>query len=294
MTQFLLNGLCVGSVYLLVALGFGLILFAGRTFHIAHGAVFTLAAYMSFLCFQMLGMPLVLSVSVGVLAGVALGVLSEVVVYRPLGDARRSSPASPMTLLVSSLGVYIVVVSIVSLFFGAESRTLRAGSYTSVSLGDSMLTSIQIIQLLVGLSAVAGMWLFLKTMPLGQLFRAMADDPEMLSTLGYDVQKLRLCVFGLGSALASVGGILVALDTGVDPGVGFDAVLFAATAAILGGIGRFLAPAVGALALGLLQGLVVWSISSRWTSAVVFFTLVVVLFVRPQGLRGFAKRAEEL
>jgi branched-chain amino acid transport system permease protein len=293
MIQFVLNGVCAGSVYAIVALGFGLIFFAARTFHIAHGAVYVVGGYACYGLLVCLKWPLPLAASGAIAAGVVVGVLTEWVVYRPLRDLRQFPAASSMAVMVSSLGIYVVLVNLVAIFFGNDTKILRAGPHATLSIATSTLTVIQVGQLVSGLLVVTVVGLFLKLTPLGRSFRALADDPELTGILGYDVQMLRLVVFGAGSALAATGGLLAALDLGITPSGGFDAFLFAAVAVILAGMGRFLAPAMGAILLGILQGLVVWRTSSKWASAVVFLVLIVLLIFRPQGLFGFVKRAEE-
>lgn len=294
MIQLLLNGLCTGSVYALVSLGFGLILFAGRTFHIAHGAVFTTGAYACFFFFVRLQVPMLASIVIALSIGVLVGILAELIVYSPLLDERLHKTVSATAIMISSLGLYIVIVNLLALFFGAEAKTILPDAKRTISIAGNILTSVQVAQFVTGGFSIALFWLFFRITPLGRSLRAMADDPELLATMGYNSKKLRLYMFAVGSALASLAGVLAALDVGVHPQDGFEVVLCAATAAIIGGKGSFLAPAAGAFTLGFLQSLVQWFISAQWADGVVFIALIFVLILRPRGLKALVKRAEEL
>ena len=293
MIQFLANGLCSGAVYALVAVGFGLIFIGAKTFHIAHGAVYTAAAYTCYALLAGCSCPLAFAVAAGVGAGMLLGVLVECLVYYPLVDLRRREPASPMVVMISSLGAYIVVVNVIALLFGNETKLLRLGVEDTITIGGAILTYVQLAQVVAAATTLALLWLFMKRSRFGRSLRALADDAELISVLGYDVRKLRLGVFGIGSLLAAAGGILSALDVGVDPHVGLNAILVAAVAAILGGAGKVLAPALGALIIGILQSIVVWQTSAKWASAVVFALLILVLIFRPQGILAHKLRTEE-
>ena len=289
MDQFIANGLCTGAVYALVALGFALIYTTSGVFHIAHGAAYTAAGYALYSFLTVLRLPFVLSVALAVLATASLGALFEVAVYRPL----NATHASPAVLMISSLGLYIIVINLIATFWGNETRTFSSQGQPSVTIGDVILTRVQIAQVLASIGVGALYWTFLRKSRLGRLCRAVADDSTLASVLGIDVGLTRVVAFFIGSSLAAIGAVLVALDVGMDPYVGFSAVLAAAVACIVGGLHRFIAPALGGALLGVVQSLTVWRTSTRWESAVVFAILIVFLLFRPQGLLGMTKRIEE-
>lgn len=287
--QFIANGLCKGAVYALVATGFGLIYTTSGAFHIAHGAVYTLAAY-AFFCFvALLKLPLAVSAGLALVTAAAAGALIELGVYRPLYRKQASSTV----LMISSLGVYIVIVNLIAMFLGNETRILRPGVESTLTFGKVILTRVQLAQLLVAFAVIGMYWFFLSRNSLGRVCRAVADDSTLASVLGVKVEGARLVAFAVGSCLAAVGAVLVALDVGVDPHVGFPAVLVAAVACIIGGLRRFIAPALGGLLLGLIQSLVVWKTSARWETAITFAILIVFLLFRPRGLLQIGRRIEE-
>ena len=289
MEQFVANGLCKGAVYAVVALGFGLIYTTSGVFHIAHGAVYVVAAYALYCSLILLKVPFWVAVAVALLTAMVCGVAVEFVVYRPLAQRR----ASPAVSLISSLGVYIIVVNLLAMFLGNETRILRSGVEATVSFGNVILTRVQVAQIVVSALFIVAYWLFLRKSHLGRICRAVADDSVLASALGVKVQATRLVVFAVGSFLAGIGAVLTALDVGFDPHVGFPMVLVAAVACIIGGLHRFIAPALGGILLGLIQSLVVWGTSAKWESAVTFAMLICFLLFRPQGLLGMRQRLEE-
>lgn len=289
MEQFIAYGLCKGAIYAVVALGFGLIYTTTRVFHIAHGAVYAVAAYTLYFFLNFLKVPFLIAVLFALFAAGMLGVLIEIVVYRPL--AQRN--ASGAVLLISSLGVYIIVVNLLAMLLGNETRIFQFGGNTTVQFGNVILTYVQIAQIVISLLVVGIYWAFLRKSSIGRICRAVADDSVLASTLGVNVKTTRLVVSAVGSLLAAIGSMLIALDVGIDPYIGFPIVLVAAVACIIGGLHRFIAPALGGLLLGVIQSLGVLGTSARWESAVTFALLICFLLFRPQGLLGMRQRLEE-
>jgi len=128
----------------------------------------------------------------------------------------------------------------------------------------------------------------------GQSIRALTDNSQLAEVLGFEVGKIRLCIFAYGSILAGTGAILSALDVGIDPHVGMAMVLIAAVSVIFAGVGAFIGAALAGVFIGIVQNLVVWQISARWQSAVTFIILLFILIFRPQGIFTRKKRIEEL
>jgi branched-chain amino acid transport system permease protein len=289
MFQFIANGLCKGSVIAIVALGFGLIYTTTRVFHIAHAGIYVLSGYALWIAMVLWTLPLPVAVLFALFVAALVGILLEWMVYQPL--ARRS--ASVAVILISSVGLQIIFENLIALAFGNQTQILRAGVGQTLELGSVILTTVQITQLLAGIAMTTFFWLFLKYTRVGQVCRAVSDDETLASVLGVRVPRVRLLVFALGSIFAAVGSILVSLDIGLDPHVGFPVVLAAAVACIVGGMRNFLAPAIGGLLLGITQSLVVWQTSAQWEDAVTFSMLILFLMFRQQGLFGVRQRAEE-
>ncbi len=288
--QFLANGIIAGAVYSIVALGFGLIYNTSKTFHIAHGAVYTTAAYFFYLFYRILSLPLGVSLSFGLIAGVLLGVLIEILVYQPLYN--RKAPSG--VLLISSIGIYIFIVNLIAMSFGNETKVLSPGIAKTYQFGSVILTSIQIIELFTFVGIMLIYLVLLKKTNLGKSLRALAENPTLLSVFGIEPRRLMIIVFAVGSLLAGVSSCLVALDVGIDPNVGMAALLVSAVSVIIGGVGIFEAAAIGGFTISIIQNLAVWKFSARWQEAITFILLILFLLFRPQGILGRRKRVEEV
>lgn len=288
--QLLVNGIVAGCGYALVALGFALIYNTTRIFHFAHGAIYMLGAYLFYSTYVLWSLPLWLAALLTVVLITATGVLVDKLVHLPLDR----QDASLLIHLLSSLGLYIVIVNTVAMFYGNETKVLSPGVQTTYSAGGVILTVVQIATVVVAVVLFIGLVLLLRNTRLGGQLRAMRDDPELVAVMGINPRTLRKIVFGLGSALAAAAAMLMALDVGIHPHIGLAAVLNGAVAVIIGGIGIFEGAALGAILLGLLQSLAVWQASARWEEAVTFVVLILFLLFRPEGILGTRRRVEEV
>lgn len=280
--QLFVNGLMAGSIYALVALGFGLIYSTTRFFHFAHGAVYTAGAYLAYSGW-LLGLSLYISFPLAVLGAAILGALLEIGVYRPL----RKKSASSLILLLASLGLFIVIQNLISLSFGDDTKTIRSGVVTEgLPLFGARITPIQIAIIVVSALLLALCSVLMKKTKMGKAMRAVANDPELARVVGIEADQVILFTFVLGSALAAVAAILISLDTDMTPMMGFYALLMGVVAVIAGGIGSIPGAALGGLLVGMAQHLGVWKIPTQWQDTIVFLILIFFLLFRPQGFLG--------
>ncbi|MBD3341251.1 MAG: branched-chain amino acid ABC transporter permease [Candidatus Lokiarchaeota archaeon] len=284
--QLLANGIIMGSIYSLVALGFALVYNTTRIFHIAYAAIYMFSSYMILSFYKTLQLPLLLAFLLAIVFTIVLSILIEKIVYLPL--AKRKSSLN--VVLISSIGVMIVVVNTIAMFYGNETQILNPNISKSITLGSIILTHTQLAQLFVSLFLIGLFLMFLKYSKFGIKTRAMRDDDVLCTVFGMDINRMRLNLFGLSAFFAAVGSGLVAYDVGMDPYVGMPMLLNAVVALIIGGVGRFEAPILGGFIIGFLQSLAVWAFSSRWQDAVTFSLLIIFLLVRPQGLLGEKQR----
>jgi len=287
--QLLLNGMINGCAFALVALGFALICNTTRIFHFAHGGIYTLSGYLFFSFYTQHGFPIWFALPITLILAAIVGILIDLIVYRPL-DRRR---ASTMMHMLSSLGLYIIIVNVICMFYGNNSRILVSGLLPTVKFCGLMLNVVQIWVAATFVVVFIAFAVSLRVTSLGLKLRAMRDNQTLLSLYGINPNTIRLFVFGAGSVLCALAGILVGLDVGIDPHVGMTAVVLAAVALIVGGIGIFEGAAFGALLLGCLQSIAVWQMSARWQDMVTFLVLIVFLLFRPQGIMGRRGRLEE-
>ena len=283
MIQVVFNGLFSGAVACLVGIGFSLIYRTARFFHFSHGIVFTSGAYFTFLFYVWLGQPLLFSILLSIIASTLLGCVMEVFVYRPLNH----KGASPQLLFLASLGIYVVLQNIISTVFGDAPKTIRSGVVEEgINILGARVTPIQILIIGVSIVLVVMVAVLLKKTKMGRAMRAVANDPELAKVSGIESDRVILWTFAAGSALASIAGILMALDVDMTPTMGMNALMMGAVASIIGGIRSIPGVALGALLLGMAQHMGAWKISSQWQDAIAFFILLVFLLFRPQGFLG--------
>ena len=285
--QFIINGIIIGSIYSLVSLGFALVYNTTRIFHIAYAVLYMFCPYMILTFFSNLGIPLLIAFILAILITILLSLMMEVIIYRPL--AKKNS--SHNIVMISSIGIMIIVINTIALFYGNETKILNPDISETISFGDTIITHTQLAQFTISTFILLMFLAFLKFSKFGIRTRAMRDDDILCSVFGMDIYKMRLILFSLSAIFAAIGGGLVAYDVGMDPYVGMPMLLNAVVALIIGGIGRFEAPIIGGFIIGILQSLSVWAISARWLDAVTFTLLILFLLFRPQGLLGEKKRA---
>lgn len=287
--QLLANGLVSGCLYALVALGFALIYNTTQIFHLAHGAIYTAAAYLLYLFGILLKWPFYLAILFALTGTSLLGFLMNYTVYEPL----RKKKASLLVALLSSIGVYTVVINVIAMLFGNETKILRPGIEKTYQFGNVILTRIQLAEVVVFLILfLLIMWLIRGT-TWGKQIRAVRDNPQLAEVMGIRLQRIYGSVFFVGSGLAGMAAFLAAMDVGMDPHVGLPMLLTAAVAMIIGGVGTFGGAVLGAFLIAVLQSLIIWQVSARWVDAVTFSLLILFLLFRPEGLLGQRKRVEE-
>lgn len=285
----LINGIVTGCGYALVAIGFGLIYGTTRIFHFAHGAVYTTSAYLFYWLSEQAGLAAPAAAVTAVALAALLGVLIDVLFYR--GLIRRD--ASLPVLLLSSLGLYTIAVNVIALFFGSGTVVFVKEAGHVLRWGLFTITAYQGLTFAVFLLLYGTLAVVLMKTNVGRLIRATRDSPELVSAMGYNLRHVHWAVFSLGSAFAAVAAILQSLDFGLTPHIGMSALLTAAVAVILGGIGHFRGAVAGAFTLGILQSVVAWEFSSKWVDAVAFAALIVFLLYRKEGVFTRLRRVEE-
>jgi branched-chain amino acid transport system permease protein len=298
MLQLLFNGFVNGLIYGLVALGFHLIYRGTKILHIAHGAIYTATAYALIagaLIFHvdLSGLPtlqIAIPVVVALLTACLLGVLSETLIYYPLFSRR----VSPLVAFITSLGLYIVIVNFVAMFFGNEPR-LPVPNINSTAFAISVVTvtRIQVVKIIISGTILLLVLLSLSLTRFGRNFRAVSDNPVLAALLGMDVRRIRIVVFAGGSMLAGACSLLQVLDVGVNPQIGLAVTLAAAVAVIIGGRDSAYGAVIGAICIGIARSVVTYLFSAEWEDAVPIAFFVVLVMVRRGGFIERRTRLEE-
>ena len=289
--QQIINGLTIGSVYALIALGYTMVYGIIQLINFAHGEVFMVGAYLGFAAIVGFGVSqsglgsvflllLVLALAAGGCS--LLGLLIERVAYRPLRQAPK------LSVLITAIGVSFFLQNAVMLTFGPLDRYIPPiVPVIHWGNGSVGVTLMQMVIFVVSVSLMVGLQLMIYATPMGRAMRATAQDPLAARLMGISVDKVIAVTFVIGSALAGVGGVLFGLYySTINFHDGYLTGLKAFTAAVLGGIGNIPGAMVGGLLLGLLEGLSAGYFSTQWKNVVAFLVLVLVLLFRPRGLLG--------
>ena len=284
--QFIVNGLITGILYSLSAIGFALVYNTTRIFHIAAAALYVAAAYIFYFAFHSLSLPLWASAIVALIFTALLSVLCEWIVYRPLYNKKSSLNV----VMISSIGIMIILINVIALLFGNETKVLDNSIQKVFTFNDIIITTPQMWQLILGVLAIAAFMIFLKFSEFGLKARALSNDDTLFQVMGFNITATRMFVFALSGVFLALGSCLTAYDIGMAPHVGMPILINAMVAMIIGGIGRFNACVIGGVSLGILQALVVYQFSANWQNAITFLALLLFLFFRPQGIMGYKRR----
>jgi branched-chain amino acid transport system permease protein len=289
--QLITNGVISGSIYALIALGFAVVYRTVRFFHFAHGVVYAAGAYLAYSLVISLGFNPVISFFLAAsLAGI-VGIIIDRLVYKPL----RKRKAPNLVFLIASFGVFIFIQNLLQLIYGAQILTIRTGQVKEGHhILGAVITDIQILILIVSVSLCVSLWLFIQKTKLGKAMRAVADDPMAASIVGINPERIILWAFAIGSALAGAAGILISLETNIEPTMGMNAILKGIIASIIGGIGSVPGAMFGGLFLGIAENLGIWKISSGWKDCIAFVILIVFLLLRPGGIMGVKTEGQKL
>ncbi len=302
--QQIINGLVLGSIYALVALGYTMVYGILGLINFAHGEVVMIGALTALSVIRLLadsGLPGTLVVLIGVAAAapvcMALGFAIERIAYRPLRNAPRLAP------LITAIGVSIVLQQVAMLFWGrgyhAFPPLLPA---TAREFGGAHITDLQIAIVVLAALIMAGLMLLVNHTRLGRAMRATAENPQIAGLMGVNINAIISATFVIGSALAAVAGVMVSANYSIAHyHMGFILGLKAFTAAVLGGIGNLPGAMLGGVLLGLIEALGAGYIGdltggflgSHYQDVLAFFVLILVLVFRPSGLMGekLAERA---
>jgi branched-chain amino acid transport system permease protein len=289
--QQMINGLTLGSIYGLIAIGYTMVYGIIGMINFAHGEIYMIAAFVAVIAFTALSnAPLVVAILLvllfTMLITAAYGWTIERVAYRPLRGSFRLAP------LISAIGMSIFLQNYVQLVQGARNKPVPPmvqGGFTIMDDGGFtvQLSYLQIMIVVTTVVLMVCFTQFINTTSLGRQQRACEQDKTMAALLGVNVDRTVSMTFVMGAALAAVAGVMVTLYYGVvDFYLGFLAGLKAFTAAVLGGIGSLPGAMLGGLLIGLIEALWAGYFSSEWKDVAAFSILVLVLIFRPQGLLG--------
>ena len=282
--NYLINGISLGSVYAIIALGYTVVYGIAKMLNFAHGDVIMIGAYISFMVTSKLGLPAVVSVLAAMVVCTALGMVIERLAYKPL----RSAPS--LAVLITAIGVSYFLQNTALLIWGSAPKYFSSiVDFESVKLFDGQLiiTSEAIVTITACIIIMAALTLFTSRSKMGKAMRAVSEDKGAAQLMGINVNTTISMTFAIGSALAAIAGILLCSayptlmpTTGAMPGIK------AFTAAVFGGIGSIPGAMIGGLLMGIIEIFASAYLSTQLANAVVFSVLIIVLLVKPTGLLG--------
>lgn len=284
--QFIINGLITGILYSLLAIGFALVYNTTRIFHIAAAGIYVFAAYTFWFFVARVGLPVIMASLVAVALTMVLSLLSELLVYRPL----KNRKASLNVAMIASIGAMTVIINTIAMFFGNETKVVGNAILQPLTIGNIIITTPQKYQALIGITVLAVFMVILQRTNWGLRLRALSADETLFETLGYDTKVTRVMVFLASGAIIAIASCLTVYDVGLDPNMGMSVLISAVVAMIIGGVGKFSTCILGGITLGVLQSLTVYQFASNWQNAVTFLVLLILLFLRPQGIAGYKQR----
>ena len=283
--SYLINGLSLGSVYAIIALGYTMVYGIAKMLNFAHGDIIMVGAYIALMSMTQAGLPPFAAVLAAVVGCTVLGVLIERIAYKPLRNA-----SSSLAVLITAIGVSYLLQNLALLIFGANTQTFSSViEWKGVTLADGAMSisGVTIVTIVVCIIIMAVLVTFVQKSKPGQAMRAVSEDKGAAQLMGINVNGTIALTFAIGSALAAVAGVLLCSAypsltpyTGALPGIK------AFVAAVFGGIGSIPGAFLGGLLLGVIEIFGRAYISSQMADAIVFAVLIIVLLVKPTGLLG--------
>ncbi len=283
--SYLINGISLGSVYAIIALGYTMVYGIAKMLNFAHGDVIMVGGYAALTVMLNTSAGPVVAVLVAIVVCTVLGVTIEAVAYRPLREA-----ASPLAVLITAIGVSYLLQNAVLLIFSSNPKSFPSVvSLPDIKLagGALMITGETIVTIISCIVIMTALTLFINKTRIGRAMQAVAEDKGAAQLMGINVNRTIALTFAIGSGLAAVAGVLLCSSyPNLSPYTGSMPGIKAFVAAVFGGIGSIPGAMIGGILLGVIEILAKAYISSQLSDAIVFAVLIVVLLVRPTGLLG--------
>ena len=280
--SYLINGLGLGSVYAIIALGYTMVYGIAKMLNFAHGDIIMVGAYLSFFAMTRFQLPVIVSVALAVLGCTILGVVVERLAYKPLRQA------TSLSVLITAIGVSYFLQNSAQLLWSSSTKVYPTIiSNGAIKIGSLSISYLSILTILVCILVMTCLTLFVNKTKTGQAMRACAEDQGAAQLMGINVNHIISITFAIGSGLAAIAAVLLcAAYPSVSPTLGSMPGIKAFTAAVFGGIGSIPGAFLGGILLGVIETLTKAYISTQLSDAIVFAVLIIVLLIKPAGLLG--------
>ncbi len=280
--NYCINGLSLGSVYAIIALGYTMVYGIAKMLNFAHGDVIMVAGFVIYTMMNSLGVNPIVAVLISVIVCTALGVTIEKIAYKPLRKA------TPLAVLITAIGVSYFLQNLALLIFGSDTKMFTSVvKFPQLKLGEITITGETIVTIIACIIIMVCLTLFIKKTKAGQAMLAVSEDKDAAELMGINVNATISLTFAIGSGLAAIAGALLCSQyTSLTPYTGAMPGIKAFVAAVFGGIGSIPGALIGGLLLGVIENLSKAYISSQMADAIVFSVLIIVLLVKPTGILG--------
>ena len=280
--NYFINGLSLGSVYAIIALGYTMVYGIAKMLNFAHGDVIMVAGFVIYTLMNSLGVHPIAAVLISVVVCTVLGVTIEKIAYKPLRKA------TPLAVLITAIGVSYFLQNLALLIFGSDTKMFTSVvKVPQLKLGEITITGETIVTIIACIIIMVCLTLFIKKTKAGQAMLAVSEDKDAAELMGINVNATISLTFAIGSGLAAVAGALLCSQyTSLTPYTGAMPGIKAFVAAVFGGIGSIPGALIGGLLLGVIGNLSKAYISSQMADAIVFSVLIIVLLVKPTGILG--------
>ena len=282
MLQLVVNGLVLGSILALAAIGLSMTYSILNFANFAHGDFLALGAYLTFVFSVILGVHFIPASAIAVVITAFIAVCCDYAIWKPM----REKSAGSLTLIIISIGLALFLRNLIIFLWGPDIKHYDLPVKRGIELGSVVITQNQIFVIMVAVICMFLVHYLLKRTTIGKAMRALSDNIDLAKASGIDVDRVIRYTWAIGMALAAVGGILYGLITNINPNMGWFMLLPMFAAVILGGIGSPYGAMVGGVVIGLAQELSTAILPTEYKQAVAFFILIVVLFIRPRGILG--------
>ena len=282
--SYILNGISLGSVYAIIALGYTMVYGIAKMLNFAHGDIIMVGSYVAFLAINSMGLPVPVSILLSVVVCTVLGMVIERVAYKPLRHA------SKLAVLITAIGASYFLQNVALLIFGANTKSFTSivgNGSVQLAGGALSVTMVTIVTVIACVVIMIGLMAFMKYSKAGHAMLAVSEDDGAAQLMGINVNATIALTFAIGSGLAAIAGVLLcSAYPSLTPYTGSMPGIKAFVAAVFGGIGSIPGAFIGGILLGVIEILGKAYISSQLADAIVFAVLIVVLVVKPTGLLG--------
>ena len=283
MNQLIINTIYNASLYYIVAFSFSLLYYSSKKFYISHAAIILLAPYITYFLNFIYGIELSFSVIIGISFSTLIGYLTEIIIYRKMSLKTSNS----LVFLVASLGIYIVIQNSISIIFGNEVKSFRINNiHVANQINGGYITNNQIYIVAVGVLLIITQFILYKCLKIGKMIRAFSSNIQLSNIYGVKSSTVMSFSFIVGSFIASIAGILYALDKDIQPNMGFNIFLYGVISMIIGGNEKLWGLLLGSFVLSLSQNMAAFFMDISWMDAIAYVILIIFLLINPKGISG--------